>query len=90
MNIDTINGIIDTAPYIRKIKFEFHDELKIIYWRFVRDYIYMYTCMDHSASVKSIENIEMLKDIMIQNIIDKKGMLKIKYVDNKQTVCNFT
>lgn len=90
MNIDTIDGMIDIISYIRKIKFEFHDELKIIYWRFIRNHIYMYTCTDHSASVKSIDNIEMLKNTMIDNIIDKKGMLKIKYADDKVCMYNFT
>ena len=78
MDTNFINDIIKNIPNITKIKFESDD----IYmrWRIFRNSMDVSINTPISASIDDIETIEELKTSLYENLIDKKGILSIKYL----------
>ena len=78
MDTNFINDIIKNIPNITKIKFESDD----IYmrWRIFRNSMDVSINTPISASIDDIKTIEELKTSLYENLIDKKGILSIKYL----------
>lgn len=82
MNLETIKEVIKLKHQLSKVKFEFTDEIKILRLRFYKEITYMYISTNNSASVDSIMDNKGLEEMMKKHLLDKKGVLYLKYLDN--------
>lgn len=82
MDIYMIQDLLYMTPRIRKIKFDYDEGPKTVYWRFCRGLIYFYTSTPSTASVKQIHNQKELEESFHSHLVQQKGHLKIKYLDD--------
>jgi hypothetical protein len=78
MDTNFIDDIIKHIPKITKIKFESDD----IYmrWRIFKNSMDVSINTPTSASIDDIKTIEEFKASLYENLINKKGILSLKYL----------
>jgi hypothetical protein len=79
MDTNFIDDIIKHMPKITKIKFESDD----IYmrWRIFKNSMDVSINTPTSASIDDIKTIEEFKASLYENLINKKGILSLKYLN---------
>ena len=77
MDINFINNIILQIPKLDKINFILEE--KTICWNFFKDNIYIYITTKTNISINKVEDI---KKSFEEHLLNKKGHLTIKYIDN--------
>lgn len=82
MDINMIQDLLYMVPRLTKIKFVSQKESKMVCWRFCRGHMYIYNTTATSASVDQIHTMEKLKDSFQTYLLDQKGFLKVKYIDD--------
>ena len=77
MDINFINNIILQIPKLDKIKFILEE--KTICWNFFKDNIYIYITTKTNISINKVKDI---KKSFEEHLLNQKGDLIIKYIDN--------
>lgn len=77
-----MQDLLYMIPQIRKIKFEYEEETKTVYWRFCRGQMYFYISTPNRASVTQIHTQGELEASFQTHLVHQKGHLKVKYYED--------